>query len=74
MKGGLGPLLSMASMGAMNFQLVATESGTNLNMSYSVMVYSPAGAEKLAPLVDMVLGVQMKRFKSFVETGKPTAP
>lgn len=74
MKGGLGPLLSMASTGAMSFQMTATESGTNLNLSYAVMVYTPAGAEKLAPLVDMVLGVQMKRLKSFVETGKPTAP
>jgi hypothetical protein len=31
------------------------------------------GFEKIAPIVDAVLGEQLARLKAFVETGKPTA-
>ncbi|HEV8267266.1 MAG TPA: SRPBCC domain-containing protein [Thermoanaerobaculia bacterium] len=72
MTGGLGPLQETGSAGSLTFKLAPAPTGTNLEMTYVVGGYRQGGFEKLAPLVDSVLGVQFARFRSWVETGSPT--
>jgi hypothetical protein len=40
-------------------------------LTYRVSGPSDAGLDKLAPVVDRVIGEQYKRLKSLAETGKP---
>lgn len=73
MTGALGPLQGSGLAGSMTWQLTEAAGATNLELSYSVGGYMQAGFEKMAPLVDAVLGEQATRLKSYVETGKPAA-
>lgn len=74
MTGGLGPLQSMAATGSMKLALAPANGGTQLQVTYSVTGYLPAGMNSLAAPVDGVLTEQFMRFKNFVETGNPAAP
>lgn len=40
-------------------------------MNYNVGGYMPGGFVSLAPVVDGVLAIQVKRLKTFAETGRP---
>jgi uncharacterized protein YndB with AHSA1/START domain len=73
MTGGLGPLQSMAATGAMKIVLAPANGGTQLQVTYSVTGYLPAGMNTLAAPVDGVLTEQFTRLKNYVETGKPEA-
>lgn len=70
MVGGLGPLQTMATTGAMTFQLSPVEGGTKLEVTYAVGGYLSSGLNNLAAPVDSVLGAQFVRLKNYVETGK----
>jgi hypothetical protein len=74
MVGGLGPLQSMAVTGAMRISLAPAEGGTQLQVTYSVTGYMPAGMNSLAAPADGVLTEQFTRFKNYVEKGNPEAP
>jgi uncharacterized protein YndB with AHSA1/START domain len=69
--GGLGPLQGMGVSGNLSFALAKAETGTQLTMQYNVGGYLPGGLQALAEPVDQVLGIQVRRLKSFAETGKP---
>jgi uncharacterized protein YndB with AHSA1/START domain len=69
--GGLGPLQSLASAGAMTFQLSPADSGTKLEVTYAVTGYLAGGMNTLAAPVDFVLGQQIARLKNYMETGNP---
>jgi hypothetical protein len=69
--GGLGPLQSLAAAGAMTLQLSPTHEGTKLEITYAVTGYLPGGMNTLAVPVDSVLGQQIARLKSYIETGNP---
>lgn len=74
MTGGLGPLQGSGVVGSMTWQLEAAKGAagaTSLEFSYGVGGYMAGGFDKIAPAVDAVLGEQLARLKSFVETGKP---
>ena len=74
MTGALGPLQGSGVAGSMTWKLAASKGAagaTTLELSYSVGGYMAGGFDKIAPAVDAVLGEQLARFKSFVETGKP---
>ena len=74
MAGALGPLQGSGLAGSMTWQLGAAKGAagaTSLEFSYSAGGYMAGGFEKIAPAVDAVLGEQLARLKSFVETGKP---
>ena len=77
LSGGLGPLQSTAD-GTMTYALESQKAGTGLTLIYRVWGYEPDGLAKLAPAVDGVLGEQMTRLKSLIETGdarsEPTKP
>ena len=69
--GGLGPLQAMGVSGAMDFELVAVEEGTELRYRYEVGGFHHAGLDGLAPAVDQVQLGQLLRLKRFVENGTP---
>jgi uncharacterized protein YndB with AHSA1/START domain len=69
LSGALGPLQSVAAAGSMQFQLTPAEEGTKLDLTYTVTGYQAKGMNTWAAPVDMVLGEQFTRFKSYVETG-----
>ena len=68
--GALGPLLYEAVAGVMDVQVKSTAAGSQLTLDYRASGFANGGAEKLAPLVDQVLGEQMKRLRAFA-TSRP---
>lgn len=73
-QGGLGPLQSEGVAGTFTWTIKPTaDGGSELTQSYVVGGYVRGGAEKLAPLVDQVLGEQLARLKTFAETGAAPA-
>jgi uncharacterized protein YndB with AHSA1/START domain len=69
--GNLGPLQELPVDGVLTFTIAMQETKTILRMTYRVGGPPDVGLERLAPLVDQVLGEQFKRLKLFAETGKP---
>jgi uncharacterized protein YndB with AHSA1/START domain len=72
MMGALGPLQSSGRAGSMTWKFTPGASVTRIELSYSVGGYLQGGFEKIAPAVDGVVGEQLGRLKTFIETGKPT--
>jgi len=73
LNGAFGPLQDMAVVGVLT---IVTSTGTGaeadkhfLRMTYRVASSSEAGLDKLAPVVDGVIGEQFKRLKTLIETG-----
>ena len=71
LQGGLGPLASLGVTGAMEWTLTERAGGTHLEVTYNVGGFVPGGLAPLAPMVDQVVAIQVKRFKTYVETGRP---
>jgi uncharacterized protein YndB with AHSA1/START domain len=67
----LGPLQELPVHGVLTFTLAMQESQTILRMTYRVSGPPDAGLDKLAPVVDRVLGEQFKRLKATIERGQP---
>lgn len=63
--GSLGPLLYEGTSGVMDVQFKPVAKGTQVILSYRVAGFANAGADKLAPLVDSVLGGIVTRFSAF---------
>jgi hypothetical protein len=68
--GALGPLLYEATAGVMDVQVKSIAGGSQLTLDYRAAGFANGGAEKLAPLVDKVLGDQLKRYRAFT-AGRP---
>ncbi len=68
----LGPLQELAVTGTMTWQIepAAQGTGSTLTMTYTVSGYSPAGLDKLADIVDQVLGRQLQLLKAHAEKSK----
>ena len=65
MTGSLGPLLYEATAGVMDVKVERIAGGSRLTMNYRAAGFANGGADKLAPLVDQVLGDQMARFRRY---------
>jgi hypothetical protein len=74
MTGGLGPLQGSGLAGSMTWRIVPSPPFAKIEVSYSVGGYMQGGFDKMAPAVNAVLGEQLARLKTFIETGKPVAP
>ena len=74
MVGGLGPLQSAGVVGSLTWRFIAAPPGTKIEVTYSVGGYFQGGLDKLAGPVNSVVGEQVMRLKSLIDTGKPTAP
>lgn len=68
MRGGLGPLQTMAVRGSMTVDLKASAEATILNYRYKVEGH---GLKELSAKVDAVQHNQLRRLKHFVEHGTP---
>lgn len=68
MEGGLGPLQLLAVQGTLTFEIIPSLPTSRVVMIYTVGGYSPTGLGHLAPLVDQMLGDQLKRLKAYAET------
>ncbi len=69
--GNLGPLQELPVSGVLTFAIGMQDGKTLLRMTYRVAGPADAGLEKLAPLVDGVMGEQYRRLKAMAETGRP---
>lgn len=69
--GNLGPLQDLPVSGVLTFAITTQDGKTTLRMTYRVAGPPDAGLEKLAPLVDRVMGEQYQRLKALAETGRP---
>ena len=67
----LGPLQELAVNGVLTIVTSAQDGKTLLRMTYRVAGNADAGLDKLAPVVDQVIGAQYRRLKELAETGKP---
>jgi hypothetical protein len=67
MLGGLGPLQELGASGALTWQFERIEGRTRITWSYRVAGYSAQGLDRLAPIVDEVLGLQAARQARYVD-------
>jgi hypothetical protein len=75
MFGALGPLQFTGASGHLGVVLKPAGDKTDLTLTYDVGGYAKGGlSETLASPVDQVLGAQVARLKTYVETGKTPAP
>ena len=69
--GGLGPLLYQATAGVMDVKVERIAGGSRVTMNYRAAGFANGDAAKFAPLVDQVLGEQIKRFRAYAAGGAP---
>jgi uncharacterized protein YndB with AHSA1/START domain len=69
MTGALGPLLYEGASGSMDVQFERIAGGAKVTMTYRAGGFANGNGDKMAPLVDAVLGEQMKRFRTFAAKG-----
>lgn len=62
MTGSLGPLLYEATAGVMDVTFEPAAGGTKVSMEYRASGFAQGNADKLAPVVDQVLGEQLRRY------------
>jgi hypothetical protein len=72
LRGGLGPLLSLAATGSMSFQLSPAEGATKLEVTYVVTGYMKEGLNTYAAPFDTVLKEQLTRLQNYIERGDPS--
>ena len=63
--GALGPLLFEATSGVMDVKVERIAGGSRFVLNYRAAGFANGGAATLAPIVDKVLGEQVKRFRTF---------
>ena len=63
LQGGLGPLQELGVAGVLTWSLKPVPGGTEVVQIYRVGGYVKGGADKLAPIVDMVMAEQLEGLK-----------
>ena len=71
MRGALGPMQASGLSGVMTWEFKSVADGTTVEQTYSIGGFYKGGLQALAPVVDSVLGGQLRRLKLFIETGTP---
>ena len=71
LSGSLGPLLYEATSGVMDVKVERIAGGSRITMDYKAAGFAKGGATELAPIVDKVLGEQMKRLRVYAAGGAP---
>jgi uncharacterized protein YndB with AHSA1/START domain len=66
--GALGPLLFEAVNGTMDIRVEPMAGGSRLTLAYRASGFARSNGDKLAPLVDSVLGEQVGRLAKFAAT------
>jgi len=68
--GGLGPLQAIGVAGSMEWKFDPAETGTKVELRYTVGGYNPGGFKQLANGVEAVLKAQFDGYRRYAETGK----
>lgn len=71
LRGGLGPLQTMAAAAAMAVEFKESAGTTTIDVTYTAGGYMPNGFQQMAKGVDGVLTMQIGRLKKLIETGRP---
>lgn len=71
--GGLGPLQAEGISGSLTYAIKPVAGGSEITQTYVVGGYIRQGAEKLAPLVDAVMGAGFKRLAARIDGLAKTA-
>src|SRR5262245_6649726 len=71
LNGALGPLQEFGVAGSLTFQIEPAGGGSRLTVTYNVGGFADRPLADWAPIVDEVLGLQVKRLSRFVTTGNP---
>ena len=69
--GSLGPLLYEATVGVMDVKVERIAGGSRVTIGYKAAGFANGGAAALAPVVDKVLGEQVKRLRVYAAGGAP---
>jgi hypothetical protein len=69
--GSLGPLLYEATAGVMDIKVERIAGGSRITMDYRAAGFAKGGAAEMAPVVDKVLGEQMRRLRVYAAGGAP---
>jgi uncharacterized protein YndB with AHSA1/START domain len=69
--GSLGPLLYEATSGVMDVKFEKIAGGTRITSSYRAAGFARNNGGEMAPLVDKVLGEQIKRLRIYAAGGAP---
>lgn len=69
--GSLGPLLYEATTGVMDVKVERIAGGSRITMDYRAAGFAKGGAAEMAPIVDKVLGEQIKRLRVYAAGGAP---
>ena len=73
LQAALGPLQGMAVAGVLSFTLAPDGAGTRVTLTYRVAGAFTMESGKLAPLVDQVMGTQLRRLANYA-SGRPVGP
>lgn len=71
MTGALGPLLFEGVSGVMDLKVEKIAGGARVTMDYRAAGFANNNATTLAPLVDKVLGEQLRHYREYVVQKKP---
>jgi len=71
MTGALGPLLYEGVSGVMDLKIEKIAGGAKVTMDYRAAGFANGNAAALAPIVDKVLGEQIRHYREYVVQKKP---
>jgi hypothetical protein len=74
LSGALGPLQDFGVSGVMTWSIEPAGGGSKITLTYSVGGFADRPLADWAPLVDEMLGGQLKRLARFVSQGSPEEP
>ncbi|HKU13910.1 MAG TPA: SRPBCC family protein [Steroidobacteraceae bacterium] len=74
LSGALGPLQEFGVSGVMTWSIEPAGGGSRITLTYSVGGFADRPLADWAPLVDEVLGGQLKRLARYVSQGNPEPP
>ena len=72
MTGALGPLLYEGVSGVMDLKVEKIAGGAKVTMDYRAAGFANGNAATLAPIVDSVLGEQIRHYREYVVQKKPS--
>lgn len=72
--GALGPLQEAAVNGSMTWQIDPAGGGSRITLTYNVGGYADRPLADWAPIVDEMLGAQVKRLARYLTAGNPAEP
>ena len=74
LSGALGPLQEFGVNGVMTWNIEPAGGGSRITLTYSVGGFADRPLADWAPLVDEMLGGQLKRLTRYITQGNPEAP